>query len=516
MIEITKSREGDLTAKSNNIFLHSAYSPKKEASKLFKSHNLGRNKTIILLAPCLNYIAEEIRINNNSVKIISVYIEDDFYSRDNGKSDSCFCFSSDESSLQTFLRGSIHELDIESLKIFEWPPSVRQYKDTIFKIRKQVSQVIRELHGNITTISGFGQKCFKNFIRNYLSAENYILPQKTDMPILIAGSGPGLKNDIDFIRRNRKKLILLALPSSLYFLRYNQINPDLIVSTDPGYYAAMHLNDFKGIPVAAPLSASLPHEKVSDGHFFFRQNHFFETSFPDVSRFISLPQNGTVAGSSLYLATALSTGPILISGLDFSYTDMISHNRPHTFDNLLEKSSSRFKTLYSIYFNRNIVSSERLSGRTRTTHALKTYSGWFTSHSTRFCNRCFFLNTSNIPGNFNSISYENAESLLKKQGNFIFSIKLAAPYQKRIQEINTFISGWVKLLEKIVIDLNVLENPHDFFCLLNNDIIFNFFLPELLEYKRHFINKNSKEARDKAVSLTMKAINFFKDFNDYV
>ncbi|HAK44837.1 MAG TPA: hypothetical protein DCO79_02800, partial [Spirochaeta sp.] len=338
MIETEESRDGDLTAKINNNYLHSAYSPRKEAVKFYHNNKLEISRTIILLEPCLNYLSEVIRKNNSSAKIISIYCDQYFYTRDNKKSDFSFCFTANNSDLQFFLSKALNELDIESLKIIEWPPAKKFYSERCLTIKQILTQHIRELHGNITTTSGFGQKYFRNFLKNYLYTDYILSPVRSSKAVLIAGSGPGLKADLDFIKDNRNRITLLSLPSSLHFLQYNGIKPDLIISTDPGYYAALHLNGFEDIPVASPLTAAVPFNCLKKGLLAFSQNYFMEACVNNPAPALTLPQHGTVAGSALYLSNILTEGPIFISGFDFSYTDLLSHNRPHTFDNLIESS----------------------------------------------------------------------------------------------------------------------------------------------------------------------------------
>ena len=70
MIIIENSRNGEPTAKINNIYVHSAYSPLKEAERYFQANDLSKSSTFILIGPCMNYLKTIIRRNLKSAKII--------------------------------------------------------------------------------------------------------------------------------------------------------------------------------------------------------------------------------------------------------------------------------------------------------------------------------------------------------------------------------------------------------------------------------------------------------------
>ena len=516
MIEIENSRDGDLTAKIDNLYLHSAYSPKREALKFFENNKLEKYKTFILIEPCLNYISEIIRESIDNPRIISVYFNPIFYKNDKGKSDLSFCVTENMTEFLSFLNHAISELNLEGLKVLEWPTAIKYFNETARDVKRIISQKIHELHGNITTISGFGKRHFRNFFKNYLFTENYLRINRSSKPVVLAGSGPGLQNDIDFIAGSRNKIILISLPSSLQFLRYNGIRPDIIISTDPGYYASFHLHDCKDIPVATTLTASLPTEVIRNGVLFFSQKYYLENLLQETSNFMYIPANGTVAGSALYLAKIISSGPLLISGLDFSYNDLISHNRPHTFDNIIEKSSRRTNSINSLYFKRNILPSERVSGKIRTTRSLKIYESWFASKSRNFNRNCFFLKGSTAPGEFISLPYKEIEKYFIDAVPLEFCQYKNSNFSERKHQLNYILKSKIDMLTNLITVMNGKADGVSMFKLLNNDIIFNLFLPELLEFKRHNLNKKGKEVQNKAVSLIIKTRNFLKEYFDYV
>lgn len=512
MIQIQPAKNGSLTAAIDGVFLHSSYSPEKEAEKFYKTDGLSRFKTFILLEPGLNYIGRYIRSISSDVKIISIYIEPDFAERDDSISDFSCCFA-DVSSLKIFLASSMNELDLEQLKLVEWPASNRLFSSRLELFTEVIVQHLRELHGNITTASGFGRKLIRNFVKNYLQTDNIIIPQQSDSTFFIAGSGPGLRSSINFIKENRAGLVLLALPSSVSYLKHKNIEPDIVVTTDPGYYAGFHMREGGNFVTAAPFTA-LPACTAGRPVLPLNQYSFIESAVLDSSdSFMSLPANGTVAGTALFLAAALTSGSVIISGLDFSFIDLLSHNRPHSFDNYIEQYSKRTCGLHSLYFNRNITGSSRLnsSGR-RTTAAMNAYRGWFEHNSGGFAGRFFFLNYfSNPPGGFLNLNEAEAEKLASCPASFPFRTAANTNPDLRRLKIKNFIKEQDDILSSVEKNLNNHQpDGSRIIEILYSALPGSIFLPEILEMKRISFTENSKVVQNKAVSLIRQTRDFLE------
>ena len=122
MLTFLESKDGKKTVKFNDQLIHSLYSPLKEAEKFFYNNSLNNYKTIVIIAPALNYIASVVRKKNINCKIISIYLFKDFFLMDNNKSDAKYLFSKDDKNIDLFFKKTIQELDLEGLKIIEWFP----------------------------------------------------------------------------------------------------------------------------------------------------------------------------------------------------------------------------------------------------------------------------------------------------------------------------------------------------------------------------------------------------------
>ncbi len=517
MYNFLESRSGKKTVEINGLFLHSSFDPVKEANRFVKSNLKINSTTVVLICPGLNYIADEARkYCSYNIKIVSLYACTIFAEKDNNKSDFIWNAESDLP-LKTFLSSVLNELDIEGFSLLKWTASDKIFKRETAYIENILSQYIRELHGNITTLSGFGKRMFSNFIQNYRRTENtFELTGKSDL-IVIAASGPGLSESINIIKNIRKSVFLAALPSSISCLLNNDIEPDLIISTDPGYYASLHLSNLD-IPVASPLTGA-QNGTSQTKNVIFTQNYFLEDEILNhESNFLNIPSNGTVAGSALDLSSTICNSYIIFCGLDLCSSDIQAHCRPHTFDNIIESSSERTNPLHNTYYNRNASDSTKIGhGFDRRNHAMEAYYGWFASNSRRLSNRVLFHNPQKgAPPGYTALNDNQILSLTANSvKNISFTKKLNYPdadtrnskiceyLLKPRNEIRLLKSDIAKSLDEI------LTNP-------DKSIFFNLFLPGLLELKSRYKKVSVDRLSEMGNNLAEEAEIFINKISRYV
>jgi len=91
-----------------------------------------------------------------------------------------------------------------------------------------------------------------------------------------------------------------------------------------------------------------------------------------------IPAQGTVAATALLLALSRHSGPVIFTGLDFCYRDIISHVRPNNFENWLAPKSNRLDSLHHKLFSLAAEHAPPRKGeKRRRSLALETYGGWF-------------------------------------------------------------------------------------------------------------------------------------------
>jgi hypothetical protein len=377
--------------------LHSRYNPQGEAERYIDSLNLPQNiRFFILIEPGFCYLVPALRKRNPAACIIALHAEDPAEFRPEENSPDISWFPGLGTALQDFLEAEIPDTEAAKIRIIEWRPSMNVFGKTYIRLVSETADFIKRGDANARTVKQFGRRWFINFFRNLNLLSEILVPVPFETPVLIAGAGPGLEDIIPLIREEKKRapLLVLAVSSAVPALKARGIVPDIIISTDGGGWARLHLNEcFRGTPgtqlYAAALTAALPSQcasspilAISDGSLW--QNLVLAgLGIP----FIALPQRGTVSASALDLALALSKGRIYFTGVDLANRDIRTHARPYSFDRLWEEASCRFAPFYSQAFSRawNIDKGG--------SHGV--YAAWFKKQIALYPRRIFSLGANN-------------------------------------------------------------------------------------------------------------------------
>jgi len=405
MVITGKARSGNLFAEANSIRIHSVYDPVKEAKKYLQLYDFNKTSILLLLGPGIGYLLRELLFKYPKLHIVVFLYSDEFveyYSRFNIP----IWHPSSENNISAFLHKNVSEWVIDDLKILEWEPSAKAFPEIALSVNKEINQFVKESNGNMMSVARYGNRWLKNSIKNILKLEKYITVKSIGKPVIIAASGPSLRQCISFLKKYRECFFLLALPSSLFALYEEDLVPDLTISTDPGYYAGCHLQNlcrFSSPLIAAPLtSASVPCCGKTKT-LLISQNTFIENSFLLEYKlpYLSCRQHGTVAGTALYLCVTLGFNTVIFAGLDLCTEDVYEHVQPHYFDLMFNSSADRFSPLLSKLIMRiDQYSPKSIPGtKKRISLPLETYAGWFSRFQPPKNITIYRLNPSPVPIN---------------------------------------------------------------------------------------------------------------------
>lgn len=429
MIDFFTSKKGKLTARCDGIMVHSTIDPEKEAEKYLLSKKELAEKTVslvILLFPGLNYLHNSVKKIFPKSKIITIHLSAEFFKHSVAEygnepvwhPECC-------TDIITFLNNHTYEIDAQSFIIISWEPALKAFPQQAKKISSAVERIFTQYNLNITTTSGFGKKQIKNAFRNIMQLENIICFSKSTnnklcKPILITGSGPTLEKCVDFMIKNRRLFFLIALSSSIEFLKEKGIIPDIVITTDPGFYASLHLKPFSrcNVTLAFPLTANIG-SKNKQPAFIFNQGTFIENFFSQLIPFFHLNPNGTVAGSAVNLSSAITKNIVLLVGIDFSTEDIKTHCSPHSFDSLFLKKNKRLIPLPDYFYKRAVNDYPQvIEKKYRVSNQLSVYSDWFSNIWTGKKNIFYRLCPSvvEIKG-VKNITFEEAEIFLKNKND---------------------------------------------------------------------------------------------------
>jgi hypothetical protein len=389
---LASTGSGFPTAYVGDQALHSRYNPSAEAEKYINSLNFREGvRFFILLEPGLGYAAGALQKKFPGSVILILHVSDFFASQHNC-SETCPAWSPGSgTTLLRFLERHIPDTEAASVALVEWRPSRTAFGRAYVRILEETVEYIKRADANKRTAENFGRRWFRNTFKNLAILKQAPRYRPFAAPLLVAGAGPSLEEAIKPLGEQKKKapLFILAVSSAAPALLAADLPPDLILGSDGGNWALLHLYEALRKPpravFAAALTAALPSQfaalpwlPISDGSLW--QNTLLQSmGLP----FASLPQRGTVTATALDLAFQLCRGNVYIAGADLGHRDIRTHARPYSFERLITERANRLNPGYSqTFFRASAIAS---SG------SHKIYAQWFARQMDAYPDRLFSL-----------------------------------------------------------------------------------------------------------------------------
>jgi hypothetical protein len=387
--------------------LHSKYDPWKEAERYLRHTSISSDSRIyLLIEPGKGYLTQLLHTRNPDAKLIEVHCNEQMAPIELSApaAQPARWSPGSNCSLFAFLAHHIADLDIGSVEVVEWPPAERAFGDVYSRIKTGVRHFLQERRATVHTTGKFGRLWLRNTIKRVAALPPLMENLKVHSPIIIAASGPSLSKSTPLLRKYRKSLFIMALPSALPALAHAGIQTDMVVHSDPGFFAEYHLrlqpsseNNMTVAIEAAPLYSKGYRQE-------FPRFFWLSTTTPSEQFFahalditpMSLASHGTVAGIALQLALELireDSQPVFFCGLDFCFDDILGHTTPHSFDPLLFSVHSRLEPIQEIFYKR---SPKAHAGNRSQTYALERYSAWFQKLPSSYRNQVYRLFPSEV------------------------------------------------------------------------------------------------------------------------
>jgi hypothetical protein len=392
---LVSTGSGFPTVYIGNQALHSRYNPVSEAEKYIDSLHFREGvRFFILLEPGLGYTAAVLREKFPGAVILILHVSDFFVSRNNYAATFPVWSPGSGGSLQDFLEDHIPDTEAASVALVEWRPSRTAFGKAYLRIFAETAEHIKRADANKRTTEAFGKRWFSNVLRNLALLKQAPLCRPFATPLVVAAAGPSLEEAIPRLTEGKKKspLFILAVSSATPALLAADLTPDLIVSSDGGNWALLHLYEALRKPCpafAAALSAALPSQFAALPWLPIGDGSLWQTTLLQSMGlpFVSFPQRGTVTAAALDLAFLLCRGRVYIAGTDLASRDIRTHARPYSFERLLAEKANRLNPAYSQQFCR--ASASASSG------AQEIYAQWFARQSAAWPDRLFSLGNNN-------------------------------------------------------------------------------------------------------------------------
>ncbi|MEI8093186.1 MAG: 6-hydroxymethylpterin diphosphokinase MptE-like protein [Spirochaetales bacterium] len=359
----------------NGKALFSAYDPEKEATRWIGSLELAPTGTLFLLGDAGGYLEAAVAVHSPSVRVVSLVPEK------TGSASQEWSWWPGKQPLATFLEAVLEKTGPASCRWQVWPAFERAAPSECLEWTSTFRDVFRTVQGSWLTWKHSGTRWWRNALRNAAGWESAVTPVAGTRPIVVAASGPTLQDGLEVLRRCRSSFDLWALPSSFEALRLRGLEPDVGITTDGGFYAREHLRRLAGgkAQVVSALSGAPDSLLEARPTAFFGQGLPWETEI--LSQFplppTQVPSQGTVAVTALHWAQALTSGPVLVAGLDLAFRDFRAHVSGHTVDRRLASAVGRLSPWEALWAERYFSQATlEVAPGVHTSPAMRTYALW--------------------------------------------------------------------------------------------------------------------------------------------
>lgn len=328
---------------------HSRYAPEREAERFVEASLHQKNPgAILVLGPGENHISDVLRRRYPWASIYSIHPSNDFGHE--ATTNHLQWWPHAPTDLRTFLKKALfNEQTAAGVAVLEWEPVMTAYPEMATVIRNEVARALASAAADRATVTYWAKSWLKNCLNFAQRIQSTALYQNSTHPLFLVAAGPSLNDHLDFIYARKHRVSIWALASAVPALLERNIQPEAVVSTDPGYWSGVHLRFARQnrIPVFMPPSAYCGTGILETGVPVIPLDTglIFETEILNALKVQStsaLPF-GTSAGTALSLALQLHTGPIFIFGLDLAARGIKTHVQPYAFDILGESKASRLK-----------------------------------------------------------------------------------------------------------------------------------------------------------------------------
>lgn len=394
---LIEARDGGLTVKIGSRYIESRITPKQNAVRFAKEFK-KRGKSFIFLGCGLGYHINELLGEGCT----GVLVEQDL----------------------SMFRAALYVIDppaLSKLKLWIGIPMADVFKKIlslslmrmVVVAHPVVTRISAHYYGGVegairkrsleqiaseVTVAESQKLWVKNIIENFsccdVSGSRYLLQKQClgrfSGPALLIASGPWLEEITAAIERYQRRCPILVLLPSVPYLLAHGIDPDLVLTTDAGFW-----NRYRAAPVnttgrrcAAPLVTTFSCDpgvtkSWSGNVYLFSHALAFESLFTSVtSNVVSIPMQGTSSLVMILLARMMGFDTIFLAGYDFAFRGLRDHHCGAGFDTRHMQQSSRFSTWETRVFNALLSegyreASDQEGRKVYTSYKHDLYKSWF-------------------------------------------------------------------------------------------------------------------------------------------
>ncbi len=392
--EFSPARNTSLTCSCNGLFLHSRFDPQKEAERFVSGIAVDYIPNVIVITgPGISYTVPFFRQRWPDARCIAIQYSSAF-SRYDSDFDQVFPCTpeTDALTLSESLFGLLGEDTAFSTLFVSWTPSEKIWPDESTVAWQAIKAYMNKSRDVTGTRNYFNRRWLKNTVRFFSLVRHSATTVPVSKPVIVCASGPTLEPVLPLLQEHRDRYFLLALSSAVSPLAFHNLIPDAVLSTDGGWWATRHLSPLltdsrlQTVPLWVTSEAAVPsellqHHPVQYISYGDPLETWLLSAVEDRTQTIQPLRgirNGTVSGTALSLALALTDRQVFFCGLDLQSRNGYQHIQP----NCLEARDS-------MKDYRLAPEEHRSTPRTFSNGSLAVYRNWFATRSAEKMRRAF-------------------------------------------------------------------------------------------------------------------------------
>ncbi len=356
LYSIESSKNNSQTLKIKNIYLHSKYDPIKEANRIVDIllQDCKELDVFILYGAGLGYVArmlfeKKIKNNNSAILPYIIYIEADikiFLTSINNFDWSEILINNQ---FKIFLEAEkeligsfIQTIPTKRIRYYHHRPSYNFHENYYKDVQNYISYVLDRKDMNTATFTRFQRLWTKNFLYNlpayiYSKTINQLKDIAKGSTAVVVAGGPTVENNIQYLKSVKDSVIIIAVDTVYKYLKKHSIEPDILVVVDPQFWNYKYIENAKINNSIIVAESSVYHKVLQIAPI---ENYFVGSSIFKIAKFFdknnekrgTLAAGGSVATSAFDIARIIGSSEIIITGLDLSFPDRMTHFKGSFFE----------------------------------------------------------------------------------------------------------------------------------------------------------------------------------------
>lgn len=231
--------------------------------------------------------------------------------------------------------------------------SMQLHREYYEQMHRRIRSSISTRDVNVATLAKFEKLWASNIIRNMPRimkgpGADIFYNQFTGIPACVVGAGPSLHESIPFLRKNKDRMVLVAVDTAFRILQREEITPHFCLAVDPQVLNARY---FEGIaptdtvliadPTVHPSVIRLYPGPVALTGIAFEMLQWL-TRHGRASG--EIRHGGSVSTNASDFARRLGASPVYLVGQDLAFTGGYAHARGSYFEEQVHLRTTRFFT----------------------------------------------------------------------------------------------------------------------------------------------------------------------------